>query len=83
MANWKILDRGEVPIETASISYTCPACDRDADLPVMGLALAQMSGGGLVFDRGPYALPILIQCPHCRRRFESSQSLETEEEIPN
>ena len=70
MATWKILDRGKVPDRALAVSYACPGCEREADLPVLGLPLAQMSGGGIVFDTQPYAMPAVIQCPHCRRRFE-------------
>lgn len=77
MATWRILDRGDVPERAAVIAYTCTGCDRDADLPVMGLALAQISGGGIVFDIGPHAMPALIQCPHCRRRYELAEKSES------
>lgn len=69
MRRWKILDRGNVPNRASMIEYTCPGCDRDAELPVKGMALAQF-GGGVVFDVGRHAMPAQIQCPHCRRQYE-------------
>ena len=44
-------------------------CMKDALLPVIGVALAQIEWG-LVFDVGRYATPKRIQCPHCRKRLE-------------
>lgn len=69
MSSWKIIDRGAVPTSAALIEYTCPGCEREADLPVKGLAIAQ-TAAGVVFDSAPHALPSVIQCPHCRRRYE-------------
>lgn len=51
--------------------YDCPRCGRSALLPVLGRPLAQLGGGGIVFDTdGEYAMPRVIQCRKCRRRFE-------------
>lgn len=71
MPTWKILNRGAVPPSAPVIAYTCPGCERDADLPVRGLAVAQ-TGSAVVFDQGPHALPTVIQCPYCRRRYEAA-----------
>lgn len=69
---WKILERGEVPlVGVSTIDYTCPNCEMDARLPVKGLPMAQMCGGGIVFDTGPHAMPAIIQCPYCRKRYEA------------
>ena len=69
-ATWKILKRGDVPQFARSIEFMCVKCGHEALLPVVGLALAQVNMT-LVFDRGRYAMPLLIECRHCRRRFES------------
>ena len=64
---WKVLDFGDVSPESPPIPYSC-ACGYEAMLPVKGRALAQLGGGGIVFDtdeRG--ALPPVIQCRKCRR----------------
>jgi rubredoxin len=66
---WKIIKRGSVPERANKISFACPHCLEEAELPVVGLPLAQIAGG-LVFDIGPKALPDEIQCPACRHRFE-------------
>ena len=67
---WKIINRGTVPDPAPNtVSYTCMGCMREADLPVVGLAIAQVDSG-LVFDVGPMDTPRVIQCRHCRRRFE-------------
>lgn len=66
---WKILDRGDVPLDAGMIEYEC-ACGYEAALPVRGRVLAQVAGG-LVFDtneRG--ALPKRIQCRRCGRVLE-------------
>ncbi len=67
--DWKILDRGAVPEIARLIDYTCLNCGASAELPVMGVPLAQ-SGHGIVFDTGPYATPKRIQCRHCGSRYE-------------
>ena len=69
---WKIIRRGDVPESAATIAYTCPHCGIDAELPVLGLALAQLASGGLVFDIGPHAMPSEIECRACRHRFGST-----------
>jgi hypothetical protein len=69
-ASWRVLDFGEVPESSATISFTCPKCGKDAELPVVGRALAQAAEGGVIFDTGKYALPTVIQCRFCRRKFE-------------
>ena len=69
-ATWKIIDRGSVPKISNHIEYHCCDCGHDADLPVLGLARAQI-GQGVVFDIGKRAVPKIIQCRKCRRRFES------------
>lgn len=67
---WKILDRGLVPMTgTNTCLYACMGCGNEAELEVMGTALAQINAG-LVFDVGPYAIPVKIQCRKCRRVFE-------------
>lgn len=66
---WKILDRGSVPVLAETVSYTCPACLRDAELPVLGTVIAQL-GPGLIFDPGPRALPSSVRCPSCHHSFE-------------
>lgn len=67
---WRVIDYGDVPTTTPSrIDYACPGCGVESELPVKGLALAQIETG-VVFDRGDYAMPRQIQCRHCRRRYE-------------
>lgn len=63
---WKVLDRGEVPVGAPTISYSC-RCGYEAELPVVGLALAQTSDGAVVFDIGRHAMPTTIQCRKCGR----------------
>jgi len=67
------LDRGDVPEQGARDVEYCCQCGRSALLPVLGRPLAQLNGGGLVFDDGAHAMPKRIQCPHCRRRFDSGE----------
>jgi len=64
---WKVLERGRVPEGARLTEYTCE-CGHDAMLPVLGVPLAQL-GQGIVFDRGPYAMPEVVQCRNCRRVF--------------
>lgn len=72
--NWKILDRGAVPVGAPTMSFACPNCDREAEMPVIGRPLAQLKDGGIVFDNdGPYAGPELIRCPFCRHTFEKAK----------
>ncbi len=68
IATWKIIRRGAVPEDANVIEFGCPACGREALLPIVGIPLAQ-SGGGVVFD-GESAMPLEIQCRKCRKRFE-------------
>lgn len=65
---WDVIDAGEVPAGAATFEFTCPNCGREADLPHVGLVLAQIEDG-LVFDIGPQALPKEIRCRSCRRIF--------------
>jgi len=67
---WRVLDLGTVPAESACITYSCQGCGHEAQLPVVGTALAELNGGGVVFD-GPHAMPRKIQCRRCRRVFEN------------
>ena len=50
--------------------FTCPRCGKDALLPVIGMVIAQTSGGALIFEPGKQIAPNKIQCRFCRRRFE-------------
>jgi len=71
MKTWRVIDYGQVPENsTQTILFSCPKCDVEAELPVVGIALAQM-GYAVVFDTGKYAMPRVIQCRYCRRQFES------------
>jgi len=67
--HWKILDRGTVPELAKTISYGCPHCHTDAELPVVGVAIAQIEAG-VVFDPGPNAMPYEVQCTTCGHRFQ-------------
>lgn len=71
MPTWDVIDRGDVPegLSARSMEYTCIHCGYEAELPVLGLPLAQI-GQGIVFDRSPYAMPRTIRCRKCRRTFE-------------
>ncbi len=73
MRKWRILEYGDVdPGKVGpTVEFNCPSCGKDAQLSVTGLAIAQV-GSGLVFDRGKYAVPKVIECPHCRRRMEAA-----------
>jgi DNA-directed RNA polymerase subunit RPC12/RpoP len=66
---WKIIDRGGVPELALSIDYTCMHCGREAELPVVGLALAQIDSA-VVFDIGHYEMPAVIQCRKCGHVYE-------------
>lgn len=69
-ATWKVIDRGRVPEFAAnSVEFSCPGCGWEASLPVLGTPLAQLHSG-IVFDRGEHAMPRVIKCRKCRRRFE-------------
>ena len=71
-ATWDVLDFGAVPRDTGRlIPYSCPRCGHEATLPVKGLPLAQLAGGGVVFEPGDHALPARIRCRRCRRQFEA------------
>jgi hypothetical protein len=72
---WRILDSEPPGSWTGHISYSCPNCDAEALLPVMGRVLAQLSDGGLVFDRGEHHVPSKIQCRFCKHSFESDGQL--------
>jgi hypothetical protein len=70
-AAWRIIEEDAPPSGwTGSVMFTCPKCGHDARLPVQGSALAQLREGDLVFDVGDHAIPKIIQCRHCRKRFE-------------
>lgn len=76
IATWRILDRGDVPEQGVNlVLYDCPGCGAEAELPVLGTPLAQIESG-IVFDIGKRAMPRIIQCRNCRRRFELDQSSE-------
>ena len=64
---WKVLDWGRVPPDTpTAVPLTCQ-CGREAHLPVLGRAIAQLAGGGIIFDPGDHAIPATVQCRHCLR----------------
>ena len=68
-ATWKIIDRGNVPRSAARmISFHCCNCGHDAELPVVGLPMAQV-GQGIVFDLGRHEAPAIVQCRKCRKVF--------------
>jgi hypothetical protein len=46
-------------------------CGHEAELPIMGLAMAQIDTG-IVFDIGKHAMPRIIQCRKCRKRYGDS-----------
>jgi hypothetical protein len=67
---WKVLDMGDVPEGSPLHPFSCYHCGYEAEMPMMGRPLAQLGGGGIVFDNdGPYALPMTVQCRKCRRIF--------------
>lgn len=69
---WRIVDRGDVPDPpTQKIPFDCPHCGHTAELPVLGLPLAQ-NAGGVVFDTAPSesSMPAVIECRKCRKKFE-------------
>lgn len=66
---WDVLDRGDVPTGACEMLYSCPHCGREAALPVVGVPLAQLGGGGIVFDGGEGLLPVAIRCRACRSVF--------------
>lgn len=64
---WKVIDRGDVPDGAPTVPYEC-VCGHEAQLPVRGRPLAQIAGGGIVFDTNErYGLPPTVQCRKCRR----------------
>jgi len=70
MGLWKIIDRGQVDQTKATmIQRTCSNCGAESGLPVNGLVIAELAGGGLVFD-GPVKFPAKIRCPECDSTFE-------------
>ena len=71
MKRWRILARGAVPIRTHEVVFACMSCGTEALLPVLGLPLAQIESG-IVFDIGRHAMPAVIQCRTCRRRYEAA-----------
>ena len=78
MRTWKILDRGVVPLSARTMDYECPGCGHSAELPIKGLPIAQLSSGGVIFDNDvDGALPRVIQCRHCRRRYERESLTDT------
>jgi hypothetical protein len=72
---WRIIDRGDVPLQGARIIEFDCVCGVEADLPVLGLVIAQTGCGipgqlsNVIFDPGPQAMPREIQCRRCGRRF--------------
>lgn len=71
---WRIIDRGRVPEGAATVSYTCQRCGHEAEMPVKGRALAQLAGGGIVFDTNEQgAIPATVQCRKCRRIFTTDE----------
>jgi len=67
---WRVLDSPEsIPKWTGSIMFSCPRCGKEALLPIVGIVIAQTGDGALVFDPGDRAIPKVIQCRYCRRRF--------------
>ena len=70
MRRWTVLDgKFEESHFGRDIFYSCPKCEKDAILPVEGIVIAQLAGGGLIFDGGG-SLPAKVRCPHCRTAFE-------------
>lgn len=67
-ATWKIVNRGGIPEDAETIEFECPGCGKEALLPIVGLPLAQLSGG-VIFD-GAHVMPPEIQCRVCRKQFE-------------
>ena len=65
---WKVIEWGDVPEGAPLHDYTCMGCGREALCPMRGLPLAQIEMG-IVFDIGSHALPEVIQCRGCRRRY--------------
>ena len=71
MSTWAVLDRGNVPegLPSHDVEYECPSCGNEAELPVLGLPIAQI-GRGLVFDLGGHEMPRVIRCRICRKTYE-------------
>lgn len=70
MKTWKIIESGPVTENSNKIMYMCPGCGANAALPVTGRAIAQAQET-IIFDIGEHAVPDIIQCRSCRRRFEN------------
>ena len=71
LATWRILDRGTVPAHgVKTVPFPCPYCQTESTLPILGLAIALLADGGVVFDTGPKGMPRKIQCRFCKQRFE-------------
>ena len=68
-ATWRVVDYGRVPTDAETMDFQCPGCGHIAQLPVLGIPLAELTCG-VVFDHGDHALPQVIACRKCRRQFE-------------
>lgn len=66
---WDVIDRGKVPEHAPVIMFSCPNCGTEAELPYVGIPMAQ-SGAAIVFDVGGHEIPRKIRCRYCRRSFE-------------
>jgi hypothetical protein len=67
---WKIIDYGDVPKDAKTFPFEGD-CGHEAMLPCVGTPIAQMSGGGVVFDNDMAGvLPDEIQCRKCGRVYE-------------
>lgn len=67
---WKVIDPGDVPEGSKDrVMYACMNCMREAELPVVGVAIAQINTG-LVFDTMKHSTPRVIECRKCRKRYE-------------
>lgn len=69
MRNWKILKWPNRPERTTSIEYHCTKCGKDANLAVVGIAMAQIDRG-VIFDTPLFSMPEAIECPYCRKQYE-------------
>ena len=75
MRNWKILKWAERPKHTHKIEFTCTNCWEDSQLAISGAVIAQIDES-LVFD-SDHSSPERIECPHCRKRLELEQGVES------